>query len=88
MSTRVQIFLQDPGEGLHKNPDVGLLDLMVLFFFFVFLPFCRATPTAYGGSLARGQIRATAAGLHQSHSNLGSELCLQPTTQLTAMPDP
>ena len=34
---------------------------------------------AYGGSQARSPIEATAAGLHHSHSNLGSELCLQPT---------
>ena len=39
---------------------------------------------AYGGSQARGQIRATAAGLHHSHSNAGSE----PTLQLSATPDP
>ena len=43
---------------------------------------------AGGGSQASGQIRATAAGLHQSHSNTGSESCVQPTPQLTAMPDP
>ena len=52
--------------------------------------FClfRAAPAAYGGSQAKGQIGATAAGLHHSHSNAGSEQCLQPTPQLTAMPDP
>jgi len=33
-------------------------------------------------------IRATAAGLHHSHSNVGSELRLRPTPQLTAMPGP
>ena len=32
-----------------------------------------ATPMVYGGSQARGLIRATAAGLCQSHSNVGSE---------------
>ena len=41
----------------------------------------------YGGSQARGQIRAIAADLRQSHSKAGSELHLQPTPQLTAMPD-
>ena len=55
--------------------------------FFAFLLF-RATPMAYGGSQARGQIGATAAGLHHSHSNARSELCLQPTPQLMTMPDP
>ena len=34
--------------------------------------FKRATPTAYGGSQARGQIRTAAAGLHHSHSNARS----------------
>ena len=32
----------------------------------------RATPAVYGGSQARGQIGAAAAGLHHSHSNTGS----------------
>ena len=36
----------------------------------------KATPTAYGGSQARGRIKATAAGLHHSHSNSGSIPCL------------
>ena len=35
------------------------------FFFFFFF---RAAPTAYGSSQARGQIRATATGLHHSLS--------------------
>ena len=43
---------------------------------------------AYGGSQAKGQIGAVAAGLHHSHSNAASEPCLRPTTQLTATPDP
>ena len=42
----------------------------------------------YGGSQARGLIGAVAAGLRQSHSNEGSEPCLQPTPQLMAMQDP
>ena len=37
-----------------------------------------AVPRAYGGSLARGQIRATATRLHHSHSNTGSEPHLKP----------
>ena len=59
-----------------------------LFFFPVLLPFSRVAPEAYGGSQARGLTGAVAAGLHQSHSNMGSELHLQPTPQLTAAPDP
>ena len=48
----------------------------------------RAAPVAYGDSQARGQIGALAAGLHHSHSNVGSEPCLRPTLQLMAMLDP
>ena len=60
------------------------------FFFclFVFLPFPGPLPMAYGGSQVRGRIGAIAAGLRQSHGNSGSELRLQPTPQLTAMPGP
>ena len=60
------------------------------FVFFFFSPFClfRAVPMAYRGSQARGQTEATAANLHHSHSNVESELHLQTTPQLTAMPDP
>ena len=58
----------------------------VIFFFGLFV-FFRATPATYGGSQGRGWIRAIATGLHQSHSNTGSEPRLQPTPQLTATPD-
>ena len=57
-----------------------------LFFFFFLL---LAAPAAYGGSQARGSIGATAAGLHHSHSNAGSESCVQDAHHsLTATPDP
>ena len=42
------------------------------FFFFCLSAFSRATPAAYGGSQARGQIGAVVASLCQSHSNVGS----------------
>ena len=38
------------------------------YYFFLF----RATPVAYGNSQATGQIGATVAGLHHSHSNAKS----------------
>uniref|UniRef100_A0A8D0V3C3 Voltage-dependent L-type calcium channel subunit alpha n=1 Tax=Sus scrofa TaxID=9823 RepID=A0A8D0V3C3_PIG len=38
------------------------------FFFFCIFAFSRATPMAYGGSQAKGLIRAVAASLHHSHS--------------------
>jgi len=56
-------------------------------FFFFFLSFL-GPHTAYVSSQARGQIRPVAAGLHQSHSNVGSEPHPPPTPQLTATPDP
>ena len=52
------------------NQTRALKDLIYLFIYlFVFF---RAEPAAYGGSLARERIGATAAGLHHSH-NEGSE---------------
>ena len=70
---------------LDPGPKWIILDAPFLSFFFGFF---RAEPTAYGGFQARDQIEATAAGLHHSHSNTGSEPCLQPTPQLMATPDP
>ena len=55
----------------------------ILFYFLLF----RAAPVAYGGSQARGPIRATATGLRHSHSQPGSEVRLRPT-HLKATPDP
>ena len=57
--------------------------------FLLLLSFClsRTAPSAYGGSQAKGRIGAPAAGLHHSHSSVGSELRLPPTPQLTATPD-
>ena len=43
-------------------------------FFVLFL--IRATPVAYGGSQARGPIRAVATCLRHSHSNARSEPCV------------
>ena len=57
-------------------------------FVFVFLPFLGPLPMAYRDSQARGRIGAVAAGLHHSHSNAGSKLCLQTTPQLMATLDP
>ena len=47
--------------------------------FVCFLLFFRASPTASGSSWARGGIRAAAAGLHHSHSNVRSQPHLWPT---------
>ena len=63
--------------------DLCVHSFITAILFFFFLVFClwpfRATPAAYGGSQARGLIRAVAAGPHQSHSNARSELHLQST---------
>ena len=48
----------------------------------------RATPATYGSSQARGPVRAVAAGLHHSHSNAGSALCLQCMHSYVATPGP
>ena len=65
---------------------------VMLFVFFAFF-FCLfaiswAAPATYGGSQARGLIRAVDASLHQSHSSVGSEPHLWVTPQFTATPDP
>ena len=57
-------------------------DFYYHFFFFT------AAPAAYGGSQARGPIRAAATGLHHSHSHTRPEPHLGPTPQLMATPDP
>ena len=54
----------------------------------LFPPVFRAALEAYTSLQARGQIRATAAGLHHSQSNARFELHQWPTSQLTAKQDP
>ena len=69
---------------------IFVFSLRVGFFvcFFGLFVFSRSAPVAHGGSQARSLIRAVATGLRHSHSNVGSELHLQPTPQFTAAPDP
>ena len=62
--------------------------MQFFFNFFFFFAFSKAAPVAYGGSQARGLIRAVAAAIHHSHSNTGSKPHLRPTPQLMATPDP
>lgn len=52
------------------------LCVSLAFFFFFFLCLFRAVPGSYESFQAGVQIRATAAGLYHSHSNVGSELLL------------
>ena len=70
-----------------KASDLFIFILAFFFFFFFFFCLFRATPMAYGSFQARGLI-AAAAGLHHSHSYVGSEPYLQPTPQLVEMLDP
>ena len=58
-----------------------------LFFFLIACLLFRAAPAAYGSSQTRVWIWAVA-GLHQSHSNVGSELSLQTTTQVMERLEP
>ena len=53
----------------------GRHDVVFIYLFSLFA-FSWATPVAYGGSQARGPIRAVAAGLCHGHGNTGSELHL------------
>ena len=78
-----------PCHTLPLKPLHCALQPVLLFFFFSssFLLLLRAACMAYGSSQARSQIRATAVGLCHSHSNTGSETCLQPTPQLMVTPD-
>ena len=61
---------------------------ILFYFILIFFVLFRAAPVSYGGSQARGPIRAAATSLRQSHSNARSEPHLQPTPQLMAMLDP
>ena len=79
--------MEVPGPGLEPAPQQRQRQILTAdhwgaFFFFFF----RAAPTEYGGSQARGRIRATAAGWLHSPGNTGSEPPLRPTPQLVAMP--
>ena len=73
--------------GMCFPPDFILFYFTIIIIIIIFV-FSRAAPTAYGGSQARGLIRAVAASLRQSHSNARSEPRLQPTPQLMATPNP
>ena len=80
-----KIHSQQSDEYKNDHRKYGQLFYLFVFLFFVF---SRAVPAAYGGSQARGRIRAVAASLCWSHSNVGSEPGLWPTPQFMAMPDP
>ena len=59
------------GDGPNSKNPAPFSDFFLIFFFFFF--FFRVTPTAYGGSQARGQTGAIAASLWHRHSNARSK---------------
>lgn len=65
-----------------KQPQVLDGENVILFFSLT------AAPAAYGSFQARGRMRAAPPSLYHSHGKARSEPHLQPTLQLTAMPDP
>ena len=69
-------------------PCLSILFQNTYFILFIYFVFSRTVPVAYGGSQARGLIGAVATGLRRRHSKEGSELGLQPISQLTATLDP
>ena len=83
-SSHSHVHTHKPHFHRTSEPEVYLFIYLFIYFFV----FSRAAPTACGDSQARGLIRAVTTGLCQSHSNVGSELRLQPTPQLMATPDP
>ena len=85
--SRVSRHSEDLNLGLQMDCPSHHTRLPVANFFFFGL--FMAAPAAYGGSPARGLVRAVAAGLHShSHSCTRSEPHLQPTPQLTETLDP
>ena len=75
---KIFTFMVDYINGVMRNALISVIIFSLIlsylernkclsfFFFFLFL---KATPVAYGGSQAMGQIRAVATSLHHSHSN-------------------
>ena len=78
-NTSVQLMLLGGCRWKYFVTGKGFLHFFCLF---------RASPMAYGGSQARGQIGAVAAGQNHSHSNVGSKPPLWPTPQLMTTSGP
>jgi len=83
MNRKYRIRAEDTATKMYKNTllpwahDDSTKEIYLFIYLFIcLLPFLRATLVAYGGSQARGLIRATAAGLRHSHSHTRSELHL------------
>ena len=79
----------------NKSPQLEPAEFYIIVFdsffclpFFFFLTFLGPHPRPMEVPMPGMGIRATAAGLHHSHSNTGLELHLQPISQLMATSDP
>ena len=72
--------------GKRKQACISRISLSGEDSFFCLFVF-RAALAACRSSQTRGWTGATFAGLYHSHSNSGSQLCLQPIPQLMATPD-
>ena len=87
-------FLVWPYGKCHSLPDVVSFQFYCVYiekkyiYTYIFFVLSRAAPAAYGCSQARGLIGALATGLHQNHSDMGSEPHLRSTPELTETPDP
>ena len=82
--SQTSLYITSPGGGaVYEIRWLGSESIESIPFFFCFF---RATLVVYGGSQARGQIRAAAA--RHSHSHTRSKLRMRPTPQLTATSDP
>ena len=79
------LYLTFVYEGVHFYLSYNDFYFIYYYYYFVFLSFLGPLPRHV--EVPR-QMGAVAAGLHESHSNVGSEPCLQPTPQITAMLDP
>ena len=70
----LNLVVRKTEENAHTHSYSGVSSMReVLSFFFLLF---RAASAEYGSSQARVQIEVTAAGLHHSHSNAGSQPCL------------
>ena len=73
--TSLTIFVLSSFYRLAYNNDIDTFQAYgYSFFFFFFFGLFRAAPAAYGGSHARGQIRAIATGLRHSTATAVSDL--------------
>ena len=72
----LEIYPTDTLEKLSQHVWTRLFIAALVLGFFNFL--FRAPPAAYGSTQAKGQTGASAAGLHHSHNNSGSQPHLPP----------